>query len=58
MSAMMECINRMKKNAIDKKVDDECEHEIGVRCDSKLYVCRCQYSSSSKGSRRGICQIL
>lgn len=23
MSAMMECINRMKKNAIDKKVDDE-----------------------------------
>lgn len=51
MSAMMECINRRGKNAIDK-VDGECEGEIGVRCDSKLYVCRCQYNS--KGSRRGI----
>lgn len=53
MSVMMKRINRIerKKDAINK-VDDECEDEIGVRCDSKLYVCRCQYSS--KGSRRGI----
>lgn len=53
MSAMMECINRKKKNAINK-FDDECEDEVGVRCDSKLYEGRCQYSGSSKGSRWGI----
>jgi hypothetical protein len=42
MSAMMECINRRRKNAINK-IDDEREDVIGVRCGSKLYVCRCQY---------------